>query len=42
MPSALQWKGVADLIARGVSSLPTSAIISMIVRRRCSPRSSRS
>ena len=31
MPAALQWKGVADLIARGVSSLPPSAIISMIV-----------
>ncbi len=30
MPAALQWKGVADLIARGVSSLPTSAVISMI------------
>ena len=31
MPAALQWKGVADLIAKGVSNLPTSAIISMIV-----------
>jgi uncharacterized oligopeptide transporter (OPT) family protein len=31
MPSAVQWKGVADLIARGVASLPTSAIISMII-----------
>jgi OPT family oligopeptide transporter len=31
MPSAVQWKGVADLIARGVASLPTSAIISMIL-----------
>ena len=30
MPSALQWKGVADLIARGLSSLPPSAIASMI------------
>ena len=30
MPGALQWKGVADLIANGVSSLPKSAIISMI------------
>jgi uncharacterized oligopeptide transporter (OPT) family protein len=30
MPTAMQWKGVADLIARGVSSLPTSAVISMI------------
>ncbi|CAN5630472.1 hypothetical protein BH18VER1_BH18VER1_22230 [soil metagenome] len=31
MPAALQWKGVADLIARGISSLPTSAVISMVV-----------
>jgi OPT family oligopeptide transporter len=31
MPAALQWKGVADLIARGVHSLPTSAVISMVV-----------
>lgn len=31
MPGALQWKGVADLIAKGVSNLPPSAIISMIV-----------
>jgi uncharacterized oligopeptide transporter (OPT) family protein len=31
MPSALQWKGVAELIAKGVSSLPTSAVISMAV-----------
>jgi uncharacterized oligopeptide transporter (OPT) family protein len=31
MPAALQWKGVAELIAKGVSSLPTSAIVSMIV-----------
>jgi uncharacterized oligopeptide transporter (OPT) family protein len=31
MPAALQWKGVAELIAKGVSALPTSAIISMIV-----------
>lgn len=31
MPAALQWKGVADIIAKGVHSLPTSAIISMIV-----------
>jgi OPT family oligopeptide transporter len=30
-PSVVQWKGVADLIARGFSSLHTSAIISMIV-----------
>jgi uncharacterized oligopeptide transporter (OPT) family protein len=29
MPAALQWKGVADLIARGITSLPTSAVVSM-------------
>ncbi|MBI1840962.1 MAG: OPT/YSL family transporter [Verrucomicrobia bacterium] len=29
MPAALQWKGVADLIARGVGSLPYSARVSM-------------
>jgi uncharacterized oligopeptide transporter (OPT) family protein len=29
MPAALQWKGVADLIANGISRLPTSAVISM-------------
>ncbi|HUQ29556.1 MAG TPA: OPT/YSL family transporter [Usitatibacter sp.] len=31
MPSALQWKGVAELIAKGVSALPTSAVVSMVV-----------
>ncbi len=31
MPAALQWKGVADLIARGVSGLPASALLSMAV-----------
>ncbi|MFO1412431.1 MAG: OPT/YSL family transporter [Burkholderiales bacterium] len=30
-PAALQWKGVAELIAKGFSALPHSAIISMIV-----------
>ncbi|MFZ6688344.1 OPT family oligopeptide transporter [Undibacterium sp. SXout11W] len=30
-PAAVQWKGVADLIAKGVHSLHTSAVISMIV-----------
>jgi uncharacterized oligopeptide transporter (OPT) family protein len=30
-PAAIQWKGVADLIAKGLHSLPTSAIVSMIV-----------
>ncbi|MBM3885071.1 MAG: OPT/YSL family transporter [Gemmatimonadetes bacterium] len=31
MPSALQWKGVADLITNGISRLPTSAIYAMLV-----------
>ncbi len=31
MPAAMQWKGVAEIIAKGLSSLPTSAIISVIV-----------
>jgi uncharacterized oligopeptide transporter (OPT) family protein len=31
MPAALQWKGVADIIANGLSSLPVSALISMAV-----------
>jgi uncharacterized oligopeptide transporter (OPT) family protein len=30
-PAALQWKGVADIIAKGVTALPTSAVVSMIV-----------
>ncbi|MFG6486136.1 OPT family oligopeptide transporter [Roseateles sp. BYS78W] len=30
-PAALQWKGVADIIARGLKSLPMSALISMAV-----------
>jgi len=30
-PAALQWKGVADIIARGISALPASAVVSMIV-----------
>ncbi len=30
-PAALQWKGVADLITKGFSSLPYSAIVSMVV-----------
>jgi len=29
MPAALQWKGVAELIGKGVSSLPFSAVIAM-------------
>ncbi|MCE4557716.1 OPT family oligopeptide transporter [Roseateles cellulosilyticus] len=28
-PAALQWKGVADIIAKGLKSLPASALISM-------------
>ena len=28
-PAALQWKGVAELIARGVQGLPTSAVVAM-------------
>jgi uncharacterized oligopeptide transporter (OPT) family protein len=31
MPAALQWKGVAELIAKGVNALPYSAVVSMIV-----------
>jgi uncharacterized oligopeptide transporter (OPT) family protein len=31
MPAALQWKGVAELIAKGLKALPTSAVISMAV-----------
>src|SRR6185295_7935457 len=30
-PAALQWKGVADLIAKGFSVLPHSAVVSMTV-----------
>ncbi|MDQ3414845.1 MAG: OPT/YSL family transporter, partial [Verrucomicrobiota bacterium] len=30
MPAALQWRGVAELIQRGVATLPASAIYSMI------------
>ena len=31
MPNAMQWKGVAELIAKGVSSLPTTAVIAMAI-----------
>ncbi|MDE2429364.1 MAG: OPT/YSL family transporter, partial [Burkholderiales bacterium] len=31
MPAAMQWKGVAELIAKGVSSLPSSAVTAMII-----------
>jgi uncharacterized oligopeptide transporter (OPT) family protein len=30
-PAAIQWKGVAEIIAKGVSTLPSSAIISMVL-----------
>ena len=30
-PAALQWKGVAELIAKGFSALPYSAVVSMFV-----------
>jgi uncharacterized oligopeptide transporter (OPT) family protein len=30
-PAALQWKGVAELIAKGLTALPTSAVVSMVV-----------
>ncbi|MFG6415084.1 OPT family oligopeptide transporter [Roseateles sp. DC23W] len=30
-PAALQWKGVAELIAKGLSQLPHSALVSMAV-----------
>lgn len=35
MPAALQWKGVAEIIAKGITSLPASAIVSMIVAAVC-------
>jgi len=31
MPAAVQWKGVADLIAKGLGSLPVSAMVAMAV-----------
>jgi len=31
MPAALQWKGVAELIAHGISGLPRSAVVAMLV-----------
>ena len=34
-PAAMQWKGVAELIAKGVSSLPYTAVVSMIVAAVC-------
>ena len=35
MPAALQWKGVAEIIAKGVSSLPHSAVVSLVVAAIC-------
>ena len=35
MPAAIQWRGVAELIAKGVTSLPQSAVVSMIVAAVC-------
>jgi uncharacterized oligopeptide transporter (OPT) family protein len=35
MPAALQWKGVADLITKGLTSLAPSAIVSMVVAAAC-------
>ncbi|MEO8385263.1 MAG: OPT/YSL family transporter, partial [Betaproteobacteria bacterium] len=35
MPAALQWKGVAELITKGVGSLPASAIAAMVVAAVC-------
>ncbi|MBI5767707.1 MAG: OPT/YSL family transporter [Verrucomicrobia bacterium] len=35
MPAALQWKGVAELIAHGLKALPPSAIISVVVACLC-------
>ena len=35
MPAALQWKGVAELITKGVTSLPASAIVAMLVAAVC-------
>ena len=31
MPAAIQWKGVAEIIAKGFHGLPTSAVVAMIV-----------
>ena len=31
MPAAVQWRGVADLIAKGLGSLPASAMVAMAI-----------
>ena len=35
MPAAVQWRGVANLIANGLHSLPTSAVASMAAAAAC-------
>jgi uncharacterized oligopeptide transporter (OPT) family protein len=35
MPAAVQWRGVADLIAHGIRSLPHTAVVSMIIAAVC-------
>ena len=35
MPAALQWRGVAELIAKGIHSLPASAVVSMVLAAVC-------
>jgi uncharacterized oligopeptide transporter (OPT) family protein len=35
MPAAVQWQGVAQLIARGIGNFPISALVSMIVAAVC-------
>jgi uncharacterized oligopeptide transporter (OPT) family protein len=34
-PGAIQWKGVAEIIAKGLKGLPHSAVVSMIVAAAC-------
>ena len=34
-PAAIQWKGVAELISKGLSALPWTAVVSMIVAAVC-------
>jgi uncharacterized oligopeptide transporter (OPT) family protein len=35
MPAAVQWRGVAELIAHGLRSLPASAVASMLIAAVC-------
>ncbi len=35
MPAAVQWKGVAEIISKGLKALPTTALISMAVAALC-------